>query len=47
MFAEVTPRIHELHRTQWDNLTVEETLQLDHLLLKALWGDDLGASRFQ
>jgi DNA-binding MarR family transcriptional regulator len=47
VFAEVTPRIHELHRRQWDNLTVEETVQLDHLLLKALWGDDLGASRFQ
>jgi DNA-binding MarR family transcriptional regulator len=46
VFEEITPDIQELHRTQWGNLSVDETTQLDHLLLKALWGDDLGASRF-
>ncbi len=47
VFHEITPDIHDLHRAQWKNLSVDETLQLDRLLLKALWGDDLGASRFQ
>ena len=45
VFAEITPNIQQLHRTQWSNLSVDETVQLDRLLLKALWGDDLGASR--
>jgi len=47
VFAEITPAIQELHRTQWANLTTDETAQLDHLLLKALWGDDLGASQLE
>ena len=47
VFAEITPAIQELHRTQWANLTTDETAQLDHLLLKALWGNDLGASQFE
>ncbi len=45
VFARITPDIQELHRTQWSNLSIDEIAQLDHLLLKALWGDDLGASR--
>jgi len=46
VFEVVTPEINALHERQWSNLSVDETRQLDRLLLKALWGADLGASRF-
>lgn len=37
-FDRTTPRIQELHRTQWAALTTEETEQLGRLLVRALWG---------
>ncbi len=46
VFEAVTPEINALHERQWSNLSVDEIRQLDRLLLKSLWGDDLGASRF-
>ncbi len=46
VFERVTPEIDALHERQWSNLSVDEIRQLDRLLLKALWGVDLGASRF-
>jgi len=47
VFGRMVPDIQDLHRDQWSNLSAAEVEQLDHLLLKALWGDDLGASRFE
>ena len=44
-FAEVTPAVQALHRRQWQHLDADELDQLEVLLLKALWGEDLGASR--
>lgn len=44
-FAEITPQIDGLHERQWTSLNATEQRDLDRLLLKALWGDDLGASR--
>ena len=46
VFDRMAPAIQHLHRDQWSNLSAAEVERLDHLLLKALWGDDLGASRF-
>ena len=46
VFEQVTPEINGLHERQWSNLSVDEVRQLDRLLLKSLWGSDLGASRF-
>ena len=46
MFEAITPEINVLHERQWSNLSVDEIRQLDRLLLKSLWGPDLGASRF-
>jgi MarR family multiple antibiotic resistance transcriptional regulator len=39
VFEAVTPKIQALHRRQWSNLTHAETVDLDRLLFKALWGD--------
>ncbi len=44
VFASVTPRLQAFHRTQWSNLDAAEIETLDHLLAKALWGDDAPAS---
>jgi len=38
-FAAVTPRIQELHRTQWSHLTPAELDQLHALLMKAVWAE--------
>jgi DNA-binding MarR family transcriptional regulator len=40
VFEAVTPKIQALHRRQWSNLTRQETVELDRLLLKAMWGDN-------
>lgn len=45
VFDRMTPAVQQLHRDQWSTLSVAEIEQLDRLLLKALWGGDLGASR--
>lgn len=45
VFEEVTPAIQALHRRQWRHLATDELEQFEVLLLKALWGEDLGASR--
>ena len=42
----MTPEINALHERQWSNLSVDESVSSTDLLLKSLWGDDLGASRF-
>jgi DNA-binding MarR family transcriptional regulator len=39
-FAEITPKTQALHRRQWSHLSAEEATQLDHLLGKALWGEN-------
>jgi DNA-binding MarR family transcriptional regulator len=40
VFAEITPKVQELHRRQWSHLSADETKQLNGLLGKALWGED-------
>lgn len=42
VFAKVTPQLQEFHRRQWSNLTRSELTELDRLLVKSLWGDDIG-----
>ena len=39
VFAVVTPKLQELHRRQWSNLSTDEVDTLRGLLAKALWGD--------
>jgi DNA-binding MarR family transcriptional regulator len=39
VFARVTARVKEFHRSQWATLTRAELEQLDVLLAKALWGE--------
>ncbi len=38
VFARVTRRVREFHRSQWAGLTEGELEDLGHLLAKALWG---------
>jgi DNA-binding MarR family transcriptional regulator len=38
-FAAVTPKLQELHRTQWSHLTPTELDQLHALLMKAVWAE--------
>ncbi len=45
LFEQVTPAIQAMHRRQWRHLSTAELAQFEVLLLKALWGSDLGASQ--
>jgi DNA-binding MarR family transcriptional regulator len=38
-FASVTPKLQDLHRRQWSNLSTAEVEMLRTLLAKALWAD--------
>ena len=40
VFAAVTPKLQKYHRHQWSNLTRAEVETFNHLLLKALWGEE-------
>jgi len=39
-FAAITPVMQAFHRRQWSNLTNDEVVELDRLLMKALWGEE-------
>jgi len=40
-FEHLTELIHDYHLRQWANLSTDEVEQLDALLKKAIWGDEL------
>lgn len=39
LFGRLTRKVKELHREQWNSLTLEELRTLRGLLVKALWGE--------
>lgn len=42
VFARITPKLRDYHRTQWSNLSRHELETLNGLLSRALWGSKLG-----
>jgi DNA-binding MarR family transcriptional regulator len=40
VFAAVTPKLKAFHQRQWSNLAADEIHTLNHLLAKALWGNE-------
>ncbi len=45
VFKRITGAVKELHRSQWDPLTVTELREFRRLLVKTLWGDASSRNR--